>query len=519
MKKVLIFILLLFVVFMFGCSDVNDNNNETKNNDTTENNNEQENKDKIKLEYKEYKSSASFFRFSSKVNNFYVVKSCEEFEELDVESILLYNDYYNSYSPDYFKSYDSEYYNSKGLICFEIMESSGDNVHSLDISLDNNIISIDYKQTSPDIGDTDIAYFLVLVEVELDKIDNIQRILINGYKLSEYVKFTKVNKMVRINNDFEDGILHGKVNGSYGLTYIAAPINYSDGKFKMAAVKWTSSDENVAIVNNHGQVHFIGGGNCVITINNDGVTDSIQVSVEEENILEKYAPYYELLINGNMKGLELYCFRREKSCKYDCVMLIGTNRFKTVDEIKELQDSLPCPLDIMKELISYASVDVKQQISITIVSNPPTVAEITHETKLYENELEALYVYLGLKEVDSNWILNQFDLSGEKVIYSGDINSNFADDMIILTMMKTNSYPILTPSDFGIDDIVRIDYVAERPNDYMYKEGTASNYTQIVFILVKPRGKEKIIEYIKELEKLPFVRSAEPNMIMSIDWC
>ena len=169
MKKVLIFILLLFVVFMFGCSDVNENN------DTTENNNETE---KIKLEYKEYKSRASFFRFSSKVNNFYVVKSCEEFEELDVEYILLYNDYYNSYSPDYFKSYDSEYYNSKGLICFEIMESSGDNVHSLDISLDNNIIynniiSIDYKQTSPDIGDTDIAFFLGLVEVELDKIDNI----------------------------------------------------------------------------------------------------------------------------------------------------------------------------------------------------------------------------------------------------------------------------------------------------------------------------------------------------------
>ncbi len=30
---------------------------------------------------------------------------------------------------------------------------------------------------------------------------------------------------------------------------------------------------------------------------------------------------------------------------------------------------------------------------------------------------------------------------------------------------------------------------------------------------------EKIIEYIKELEKLAFVRSASPNMIMSIDWC
>ncbi len=515
MKKILIFILLLFVVFMFGCSDVNDNNNETKNNDTTENNNEQE---KIKLEYKEYKSRASFFRFSSKVNNFYVVKSCEEFKELDVESILLYNDYYNSYSPDYFKSYDSEYYNSKGLICFEIMESSGDNVHSLDISLDNNIISIDYKLTPPDFGQDDVAYFLVLVEVQLDKIDNIQRILINGYKISEYVKFTKVNKIVKINNDFEDGILHGKVNGSYGLSYVAAPIKYENGKFKMADVKWTSSDENVAIVNNHGQVHFIGGGNCVITISSDGITDSIQVSVEEEDILEKYAPYYKLLLSNNMKGLELYCYRREYSSKYDCVLLLGTNRNKTVEEIKDLQDNLACPLDIMKNLITiYASEENKRNISITIVSNPPTDDEIRHVTKLYENELEALYVYLGLREKSKNWVLNQFDLSGEKHTFNGDINLDFTDDCIMLTMMHTDTYPILEASDFGIDDIIRVDYIAERPNDYMYKQGTAYKYTQILAIYVKPRGKEKILEYIKELEKLEFVGSASPNMIMSFD--
>ena len=508
MKKILILILLLFVVFMFGCSDVNENNNETKNNDTTENNNEQENKEKIKLEYKEYKSSQSFFRDKPK-NYFYVARTYEECQDLNI-GIIFY------LASDYIRPYKTDYFNSKGLVCFEIGESSGGNIHSLDIYLDNNIISVDYKLTTQG-AYCDIAYFIVVVEVDLDKIDNIERVEITGDKEVKLLKYRSVETSVKITNEFEDGILHGKVNGSYGLSYVAAPMKYENGKFKMADVKWTSSDENVAIVSNIGHVHFIGGGNCVITINNDGVTDSIQVSVEEENILEKYAPYYELLLSNNMKGLELYCYRREKSCKYDCVMLLGTNRLKTVDEIKDLQDRLPCPLYIMKELISYAGDDVKQKISITIVSNPSTVAEIQHETKLYENELEALYVYLGLKEVDEDWVLNQFDLSGEKYIYSGDINANFTDDMIALTMMNTNSYPILTPSDFGIDDIVRIDYVAERPNDYMYKEGTAGKYTQIVFILVKPRGKEKIIAYIRELEKLPFVRSAEPNMLMEID--
>jgi len=507
MKKILIFILLLFVVFMFGCSDRN-----------TEKDNDKENNNKIKLEYKEYKSSASFFRLSSKVNNFYVVKSCEEFKELDVESILLYNDYYNSYSPDYFKSYDSEYYNSKGLICFEIMESSGDNVHSLDISLDNNIISIDYKLTPPDFGQDDVAFFLVLVEVELDKIDNIEKVEITGDREIKLIKYSKLGKMLKIENDFEDGILHGKVNGSYGLTYIALPFEYTQGKIKNAMVNWSSSDEDVALVNNIGHVRFLGAGTCEIKASRDGYFDTIQVIVEDNNELEKYELYRNLLLRDNMKGLELYCYRREYSSKYDCVLLTGTNRFKTVDEIKELQDNLACPLNIMKDLITiYASEDNKRNMSITIVSNPPTDDEIRHATKLYENELEALYVYLGLREKSKNWVLNQFDLSGEKHIFKGDINLDFTDDCIMLTMMHTESYPILEASDFGIDNIIRVDYIAERPNDYMYKQGTAYKYTQILAIYVKPRGKEKILEYIKELEKLEFVGSASPNMIMSYD--
>jgi len=172
----------------------------------------------------------------------------------------------------------------------------------------------------------------------------------------------------------------------------------------------------------------------------------------------------------------------------------------------------------MKDLITiYASEENKRNMSITIVSNPPTYGEITHETKLYENELEALYVYLGLREKSKNWVLNQFDLSGEKHIFNGDINLDFTDDCIMLTMMHTESYPILEASDFGIDNIIRVDYIAERPNDYMYQQGTAYKYTQILAIYVKPRGKEKILEYIKELEKLEFVGSASPNMIMSYD--
>ena len=491
MKKLLIFIILLFVVFMFGCSDKN-----------TEKDNNKENNNKIKLEYKEYKSSQSFFKDKVIKSYFYVAKTNEEYQDLNIESIHLLN---------------SDYFNTKGIVCFEIAESSGGNVHSLDIYLDNNVISIDYKLTNNGVT-CDMAYYIVILEVQLDKIDNIEKVEITGDREIKLIKYSKLGKMLKIENDFEDGILHGKVNGSYGLTYIALPFEYTQGKIKNAKVNWSSSDEDVALVNNIGHVRFLGAGTCEIKASRDGYFDTIQVIVEDNNELEKYELYRNLLLRDNMKGLELYCYRREYSSKYDCVLMGGTNRFKTVDEIKELQDNLACPLDIMKDLITiYASKENKRNMSITIVSNPPTDDEIQHVTKLYENELEALYVYLGLREKSKNWVLNQFDLSGEKHTFNGDVNLDFTDDCIMLTMMHTESYPILEASDFGIDNIIRVDYIAERPNDYMYKQGTAYKYTQILAIYVKPRGKEKILEYIKELEKLEFVGSASPNMIMSFD--
>ena len=38
-------------------------------------------------------------------------------------------------------------------------------------------------------------------------------------------------------------------------------------------------------------------------------------------------------------------------------------------------------------------------------------------------------------------------------------------------------------------------------------------YHQTVFLYVDVESKEEIIELIKELEKLPFIRSADPNHI------
>ena len=59
-----------------------------------------------------------------------------------------------------------------------------------------------------------------------------------------------------------------------------------------------------------------------------------------------------------------------------------------------------------------------------------------------------------------------------------------------------------------------------RPPEYFFEEEykhLLEPYNQIVFLHVSVECKEEIIELIKELEKLPFIRSANYNMILHAD--
>jgi hypothetical protein len=55
-----------------------------------------------------------------------------------------------------------------------------------------------------------------------------------------------------------------------------------------------------------------------------------------------------------------------------------------------------------------------------------------------------------------------------------------------------------------------------RPPDYFFEPGyekALENYRQIVFIHLKPSGKEKIVETIRQLEKLDFIKTVSSNDI------
>ena len=121
------------------------------------------------------------------------------------------------------------------------------------------------------------------------------------------------------------------------------------------------------------------------------------------------------------------------------------------------------------------------------------------------------------KEKIEEWITKNFDINDEKWLWKGNINEEFTDDVIIVTLKKTKTYPELDLSCFDLDNATHIKYVGGvTPPEYFFKpeyKESLENFRQIVYIYLEPMGKEKVVESIKKLELLVFVRSVSPNYI------
>ena len=119
-------------------------------------------------------------------------------------------------------------------------------------------------------------------------------------------------------------------------------------------------------------------------------------------------------------------------------------------------------------------------------------------------------------EFDSVWLNENFRLSDEQILFKGSVDDEFNCDVILLTLKHTTTYIELSKRHFKIDEITKVSYISSTPPSYFFEPGNEDkldNFNQIVFLYVDVESKEDIIELIKELEKLPFVRSVGPNSI------
>ena len=117
------------------------------------------------------------------------------------------------------------------------------------------------------------------------------------------------------------------------------------------------------------------------------------------------------------------------------------------------------------------------------------------------------------KKIEKNIILKHFDLTDEKNIWNGNINDPYIlDDSVIVTLKKTNTYPELDLSVFGLDNAISMEYLdgITMPDNIAKPE----KWRQKIIIYLKPEGKEKLLETIRIIEQLEFVKSVNPNGIV-----
>ena len=119
--------------------------------------------------------------------------------------------------------------------------------------------------------------------------------------------------------------------------------------------------------------------------------------------------------------------------------------------------------------------------------------------------------------ISYEWIINNFDVNDEKEIWNGNLNEEYNDTIIIVTLKKTSTFPELDLSCFGLNNAIDLKYSGcVMPPDYFFQteyNHLLDNYRQVVYIYFNPLGREQLIESIRKLEKLEFVKRVNPDYI------
>lgn len=118
-----------------------------------------------------------------------------------------------------------------------------------------------------------------------------------------------------------------------------------------------------------------------------------------------------------------------------------------------------------------------------------------------------------------NWVKKHYDINDEKITWRGSITDDFTDDLIIVTLKKSSTYPRLNLDCFDLENATIIEYpLGATPPEHYYQleyNELLERFRQLIFIYLEPSGKEKVIESIRKLEELQFVKEVNHNYIQS----
>ena len=211
--------------------------------------------------------------------------------------------------------------------------------------------------------------------------------------------------------------------------------------------------------------------------------------------------------------------RKIISVVLSAVMLFGTISFAGCqDNTAGLQaqiDELQAKLEEKTETIEELQGQVESQAG-KIEQLETTKADLDEEISTLKEENEVLLE--RMKELHYANISKEFDLTEEKIYWEGNIEESFVDNEVYVIMKKTNTYPELQISDFYIDNLESLHYYLLKPDpNRLWNEEYIEGFRQMLVIYLKEPGKERVVEVIKELEKLDFVQIVNPNYIYDMD--
>ena len=129
-----------------------------------------------------------------------------------------------------------------------------------------------------------------------------------------------------------------------------------------------------------------------------------------------------------------------------------------------------------------------------------------------------------LENMDFTYLVwrNKYDYSSnpvpmdEKLILEIDINSNFADDVILVTIDGAFTHRLFTVEDFKTVNAVRAGSLTIGTYYKYNTTGLPASHRSIYEVKIGNKGKQNVINAIKELQKLDFVRYAGPSYVRSM---
>ena len=170
---------------------------------------------------------------------------------------------------------------------------------------------------------------------------------------------------------------------------------------------------------------------------------------------------------------------------------------------------------------SYAVSESVLQINLKTVEHKSRAANehwycILEVTKAEITEVSTVKVMRAGVEISEtyNYSLN-FDNSDEKSIYTYK-PSNYGYDLTLISMSlkrcKLGCYPEFDLKYINISEAIRFEYGykggPEPPEEYLWDAEKLANFRQSIYLYLTPQeSDEKIMEIVRKLEKLDFVKS------------